>query len=361
MQTTPGVSERLITVAPITDSVTVLGFPAPKPLKEHLLSAHGGRIDRAELRKRVGNALNRNLPIHLQAVNDSKIWAIIGGGPSINSQVDRIRELKRSGANIVSVNKSHDWLLENDIVPWGHVLLDPKEWVADYVKRPRRDVRYFVASQCHDSVFESLSGYPVFLWHASQDFPEHGNIAEPDDYLNAMWPGTPHRTVGGGTTVGHRAMILGHGMGADKFHLFGFDSSRDPAGKLHGYAKTEAEDASRGTLKFKWAGNKYSFDTNSHMARQQMDFDKFIEDLPSRYAKNQIRKGFRMIFYGSGLTPFWAATLGYHADPKCNENPELVGGYTNVEEIKETPMPLNFSQLAADMGLKFEKPACPAA
>lgn len=291
------------------------------------LDAGGGRIDRAEIRKRCGAALNRGLPTHLQAVNTATDWAIIGGGPSINNCVADIRALKRRGANIVSVNKSHDWLLDHDIKPWGHVLLDPKEWVADYVKRPRKDVRYFVASQCHDNTFEALKGYPVFLWHASQDCPEAGDIAEPDAYLKEMWPQMNHRVVGGGTTVGQRAMILGHGMGTNRFHLFGFDSSRDPSGKLHGYDKPEAQDATRGTMKYEFRGKKYSFDTNSHMARQHMDFDAFVQVLPARYAAKQLRKGFRMIFYGSGLTPFWAATLGYHADPDCNENPELVGGY----------------------------------
>jgi hypothetical protein len=310
-----------------------------------ILSAGGGRIDRAEIRKRCGAALNRNLPIHLQAINTATDWAIIGGGPSINDCLPQIRALKRRGANIVSVNKSHDWLLDHCITPWGHVLLDPKEWVADYVKRPRRDVRYFVASQCHDDVFERLKGYPVFLWHASQDCPEAGpGIAEPDCYLKEMWPQMNHRVVGGGTTVGQRAMILGHGMGTNRFHLFGFDSSRDPNGKLHGYDKPEAQDATCGTMKYEYRGKKYAFETNSHMARQHMDFDQFVEMLPARYAAKQLRRQFRMIFYGSGLTPFWAATLGYHADPECNENPELVGGFkTLTAPTMDTPWRLPFT------------------
>lgn len=304
----------------------------PKGVRDKLLSVGGGRIDRAEIRKRVGKALQRNLPLFLQCINKANEWAIIGGGPSINDCIPTIRALKRRGVNIVTVNKSHDWCLENDIVPWGHVLLDPKEWVADYVKRPRKDVRYFVASQCHDSVFDSLSAYPVFLWHASQDFD---GGAEPDQYLAEMWPNKPRYVIGGGTTVGQRAMILGHRMmaPANRFHLFGFDSSRDPNGSLHAYSKVEAPDSKPGTLAYKWNGMKYHFDTNDHMARQHMDLDKFVEDLPMRFDLGQLNKKFRMIFYGSGLTPFWAATLGYHGDPKCNENPELVGGFTLVTRM----------------------------
>ncbi len=297
-------------------------------VRDRLLSVGGGRIDRAEMRRRVGNALQRNLPTFQRCINSAEEWAIVGGGPSINDCVADIRALKRRGVNIVSVNKSHDWLLDHGITPWGHVLLDPKEWVADYVKRPRRDVRYFVSSQCHDDVFDRLKDYPVFLWHASQDFEENGiKFAEPDRYLTENWPNVPLVVIGGGTTVGQRAIMLGHRMGANKFHLFGFDSSRAKGGKLHGYEKPEAPDSKPGAIGYKYKGTKYVFETNDHMARQHMDLDKFMEDLPARWRKGQVRRNFCMTFYGSGLTPFWAATLGLHAKPECNANPEVVGGF----------------------------------
>lgn len=301
--------------------------------RESALPTAIGRIDRQELRERVRKAMARNLPTSLHCINVAREWAVIGGGPSINDHVDTIRKLKQRGVAIVSVNKSHDWLLERGIVPWGHVLLDPKDWVAGYVQRPRKDVRYFVASQCHDDTFEALSGFPVFLWHAGQDFPEDGTN-EPDAMLRAEYPGSTWQITAGATTVGLRTPMLGHHMvpGADRFHMIGFDSSRTE-GKLHGYEKTEAQDAGSGLQKLHYQGRKYCFDTNSHMARQFQDFDKLILDLQSHYDQGKLRKSFGMRFYGKGLLPFYAATIGLHADPECNKDPTKVGGYVQVEDM----------------------------
>jgi len=299
-------------------------------LKSVLHSTMGGRLSREDVRARACSAMERKLPHFLQCENKAKEWAIIGGGPSINNCVQDILRLKKRGVNIVSVNKSHDWLLEKGIVPWGHFLLDPKDWVADYVKRPRKDVRYFVASQCHDSVFESLKAYPVFLWHAGQDFPQGD---EPTAVLRQYWPTRPWHVVPGATTVGLRSIMPGHFMGADKFHLFGFDSSRS-AGKLHAYHKIEAKDAQSGPVLCKSRGYERKFDTNSHMARQYFDFDRIIEELPIHTASERLRPAFTMTVYGHGLLPFYAATIGLHANEDFNKDPMKVGGYLE-------PLPAN--------------------
>lgn len=305
----------------------------PKTLRDTLLENNDARLDRQEIRKRCGNAMARKLPLFLYCKNDAKTWAVIGGGPSINDCVKDIRRLKKAGANIVSVNKSHDWLLENGIVPWAHVLLDPQERVKDYVKRPRKDVRYFVASQCHASVFDALDGYPVFLWHAGQDFP-FLDLQEPTAYLREYWTEGSQNWIctPGPTTVGLRVPYIGHQMGADHFHMFGMDSSRSN-GKLHGYDKDEIRDAQCPDLFVKHNGFKYRFETNSHMARQQADFDKMVEDLPSKYQTGLFRKEFTMTIHGSGLLPFYAAKIGWHANPECNKNPEKVGGFVSCESM----------------------------
>ena len=292
-------------------------------VRTRFLAAGGGRIDRTEVRRRAGLAMARNLPPFKDCMCDDAPWAIVGGGPSAAGELRTLRSLKRDGAKIVSVNKSHDWLLDQGIVPWGHVLLDPMAWVAAYVGRPRRDVRYFVASQCHEGVFKALKDLPVFVWHAGQDFDEG---PEPNGYLREKWPRTPWYVVPGGTTVGLRALQLGHALGVDRFHLFGLDSSR-AAGRMHAYDKIEAADAESGTLALKCGGKKFVFDTNTHMARQQMDFDKFIEDLPRSRAAGMIRAGFELTVHGSGLLPFFAASVGLHADAACNADPARVGGY----------------------------------
>lgn len=301
-------------------------------LRERMNSTHGGRIAREEVIRRACNAMARGLPSVTQAGNDATEWAVIGSGPSLNDHWDVIRLLKRGGVRIVSVNKSHDALLEHGIVPWAHVLLDPKEWVADYVKRPRMDVKYFVASQCHDSVFEALSAYNVFLWHAGQDFPAG---QEPTTCLKTHWPSKDWILFPGPTTVGLRVPVIGNGLGAARFHLIGFDSSR-AMGRLHAFDKVEATDATSGMFRVSNRGYSAAFDTNSHMLKQFYDFDDMIADIPNKIGRGALNIEHDLVVYGSGMLPFFAATIGLHADPECNKNPMKVGGYYEEQNMSET-------------------------
>ncbi len=328
-------------------------------LKPGTLPPPIGRIERKELCERVEYAMSLQLPTDMHCINTAREWAVIGGGPSINNHIGTIRALKHRGVAIVSVNKSHDWLLGHGIVPWAHVLLDPKDWVADYVKSPRMDVRYFIASQCHRNTFDRFKDYPVFLWHAGQDFHED-QITEPDSYLKTHWGNSNWRVTPGATTVGLRTPMLGHHMnpGADRFHMIGFDSSRGTAGQLHGYEKAEAQDASQGVQKLTHRDRVYHFATNSHMARQFVDFDKFMMELDENYKTGKLRKGFNLKFYGSGLLPFYAAMLGLHAEASCNANPEKVGGFTAVgikkqPEISCAPVMTNKADLVPLTGLQM--------
>ena len=78
---------------------------------------------------------------------------------------------------------------------------------------------------------------------------------------------------------------------------------------------------------------KYSFETNSHMARQQFDFDKLIDEIPEHVKGGRLPSDIELTVHGYGLLPFFAARIGLHAKPECNTNPAKVGGYTNVESM----------------------------
>jgi hypothetical protein len=313
-------------------------------LRDEMIAKDRPRLGPAELCARVGISMRRNWPMWHEEQGPSRDWVVVGGGPSVKRCWRAIARLQELGATVVTVNKSYDAALEHGIKPWAHVLLDPQERVAGYVTKPREDTLYFVASQCHWRTFKALPRKQIRMWHATQDYDIDGvSVAQPDRYLAEHWPKHNARPIAGGTTVGHRAIMLGHlGLGADRFHLFGFDSSRGLDGKFHGYDKQElsVEDAFRGRLMMPFDGTNYHFDTNSHMARQVKDFDTFIQRLPLDYEKGTIRKAFRFIFYGSGILPFWAATLGFHADQACNENPALVGGYCDTSEGYKPAPPL---------------------
>lgn len=249
---------------------------------------------------------------------------ICGGGPSIEKDIENIKRLRSQGAYILSVNKTHDFLVKHGIKPDFHALLDPMDWVADYVSEPVEGVKYLIASQCHRSVFKRLKGADCYLWHAYSDF--YGvNYPAPlleKEFSNKAWICIP-----GPTTVGMRAIYLGQAMGFRMYHLFGMDSSMKydratKTGQLHAYPKKKPDDAREGWAKLKTIHGIEEFYTNEHMARQVDDFDEALDQFAAMVRLKHI-KAPHFTVWGEGLLPTYAATLGWHADPNMNSKYEF--------------------------------------
>lgn len=159
-------------------------------------------------------------------------WAYLVGGASSYKKPQRV-ELLREGAkdpnSVVFTSKTaHDFLLSKDIVPWGCLLLDPRPHVIDAFGEPHPDITYFVASQCHQSVIDTLieKGAKIVVYHAEVAAGERDIVKElrPNDVLTA-----------GGSTSQSRGMSVLMTMGFYRFKLFGLDSSYpSKPEKVHG-------------------------------------------------------------------------------------------------------------------------------
>src|SRR5262249_40028985 len=91
---------------------------------------------------------------------------------------------------------------------------------------------YLVASQCAPEVFEELKHRNVVLWHC-------GGSQEDNQ---ALWNTERTVCIGGGTTVGTRAMIIAKCLGYTNLHLFGMDNCvRDD--ETHAYAMATADES----------------------------------------------------------------------------------------------------------------------
>jgi hypothetical protein len=287
-----------------------------------LLSSAGGRISFPDYCARVRASMARSLP-SIAELKDSQrrgTLLVCGGGPSLGdlAQLRGLRALAAKGGKIWAVNKTHDFLLTKGLVSWGACLLDPMPWVAGYITRPRRDVRYFVASQCDPAVFDVLHGCPVYLWHAGIDIEGEGH---PVGLLSAEFPERDWYVVPGPTTVGLRSVLVGYALGFRVFHLFGLDSSmRTDTGheRLYAYAKPKPRDAPEGWVTLRTRTGEERFFTNSHMARQALDFEQMAEQIAALVRSRQMEP-VRIIVHGDGLLPTLAACYGWHADQNFNE------------------------------------------
>jgi hypothetical protein len=171
-------------------------------------------------------------------------------------------------------------------VPDIHVLLDARPENAQFVQHPRKDVSYLVSSQCDAAVFNALAGFDVTQWVP---------------WMDGVTPlcretEKPIVVVGGGNTVGLKAMCIAHILGYRKQHLYGFDSSyRGEAN--HAYPQPLNDGEAR--IEIIAAGRKFA--CARWMARQAQDFQNQLPKL--------LQEGADIHVHGDGLIPWIARHL----------------------------------------------------
>ena len=203
---------------------------------------------------------------------------IVGGGPSLQESLTKLRFLKQYG-DIFALNGTHDFLVERGIIPNYHVLLDSRSENSGFVQRPKKKVKYLVSAFCHPSVFKALDGYDVTLWMSDMDGVMPLIKGREDK---------PVVLVGGGATVGMKTMYLTYLMGYRKFHFFGFDSCyRD--GRNHAYSQPMNDKESRVDID----ANGRHFICAPWMAKQAMEFQG--------QARKLIELGCEINVHGDGL------------------------------------------------------------
>lgn len=167
----------------------------------------------------VRSSMTRNLPsiegmpgFKVVKPTDQRV-ALVGGGPSVKQTVEELRGFE----TIVACGSVHDWLIENGITPTFCVLADPDPAITvEYIRRANPATTYLVATQCAPSVFEALMGCSVVLWHCMND---SYNVFCMENGDGGGYPG-----IGGGCTVGLRALSIFMLFGYRNIHFFGFDS-----------------------------------------------------------------------------------------------------------------------------------------
>lgn len=256
-----------------------------------------------------------------------RVAAIVGGGPDLPDCLDELRHLiKWQGAVVFAINKTHDYLIENGIVPDFCVLLDPRDWVATYVT-PHKDVKYLVASQVSPKVWEKLEGFDTYCWHAFNLNRGSKEFREIDvEKFRKFSKGKPYFACGGGVTAGLRAwtMACSPYMGFSYIHFFGFASSADDKGNLYPYQKDSSVSIDTQYFRISLMDEKTGryinkiYHTNYSMQAQATNIEVFFR----QYAQAILAKRLpatSFIFHGKGLVPDWAALKGIHHNPKYVE------------------------------------------
>lgn len=166
-----------------------------------------GRIE--NVKKNIKRDILRflSLPFLLQKREDP--IAIVGGGPSIHRYLDEIRKFKF----IMAAGSSHDFLVENGIIPTFAVATDPKDETAEYYKKATPTTNYLLASQCPPRLFDMLEGKNVVIWHFHDQVDEIHYEGE--------------KSICWGCMVGVNCIQLALYLGFQQHHYFGYDCSLD--------------------------------------------------------------------------------------------------------------------------------------
>ena len=142
--------------------------------------------------------------------------ALVGGGPSLKDTVHELMDF----TTIMACGSSHDWLQEHSPrAPTFCVVCDPDPVMANYLRRPDRRTTYLISSHANPIVYDALAGHEVVMWHC---WPIGDGDEEAKVFLNERTPGWV--AIGGGCTVGLRAISMALMMGYSDLHFFGFDS-----------------------------------------------------------------------------------------------------------------------------------------
>ena len=234
----------------------------------------------------------RDLPWFTGYHPNDRTCVLVCGAPSMRDSLGAIKDHKRRGTPIVTVNNALKFLAENGVTPTSHAMLDARPENAAFVENPVEGVRYFVASQCHPSVFDALEGQDVIMWHnAIGDGDDLVEITK--DYVR---DDRPLIQVPGGCTVGLRAMYLIFMSGFRKIHIYGMDSSYD--GEQHHAYPQPLNDKDAGLNVV--MGNK-QYHCARWMARQAEEFRGHFHDLEAR--------GMTIFVHGKGLIPDMARAI----------------------------------------------------
>ena len=222
--------------------------------------------------------LQRDLPLFIEQGEHNLHVCIVGGAPSLADTLPALRFHKARGHLVAALNGTHDWLIARGIVPDMHVMLDARQANVEFVRHPQRGVTYMPAAQCHPDVFDALAGHDVLMWVA--DVPGMRELADRVE--------KPLGLIGGGSTVGLKAMALLSLWGFRAMSLFGFDSCYREESH-HAYAQPLND----GERRIDSIIHGRRFSCAPWMLAQADDFDAD--------ARRLIDRGVTLKAYGSGL------------------------------------------------------------
>lgn len=186
----------------------------------------------------------------------------VAGGPTLRDFLPELRRRYLAGEYIFTSNHTHDYLVENGIIPKACLLLDPKEVVKDYVKQVQKDTAYFISNCADPHTWEAMKERGAKMLKV---MVAYGIMDDSDmTLMQELYPTIKAQCyLPGGTMTPLRAMPFAIMLGFRKIEMYGFDSC---------FSKNEPKIVYEGTEEFR--------STSTDHTVYQDEKGKFIIDEP---------------------------------------------------------------------------------
>jgi len=180
----------------------------------------GSPIPDEKVLENISETAKIDLPIFKKCEPRSGAMVFVAGGPTLLNYLDEISARKKAGEYIITSNHTHDFMIEKGIIPDACLIMDPKERVKDYVKKPHKDCTYYCATVVVPQVMENLKGFNVV-----KVLVAYGIENKDIDLQHRLYPNVPAKSyLIGGTMTPLRAMPFATMHGFSKIEYYGFDS-----------------------------------------------------------------------------------------------------------------------------------------
>jgi hypothetical protein len=214
---------------------------------------------------------------------NNKTLVIVGGAPSLKDNIGDLKAKIRTGAHVLTTNGTLKYLQTKGVKPDYHAQFDAKIESAGFVDSPPNDITYLIGSMSNPQVLDNLKDRRVILWHGGFDMDEMQKVLTPYQHR-------PIVVIGGGYSIGIRALSIGYQMGYRKFVMYGVDSCFHED-QHHAY--DQPQNNGDAPVKAMYEGKEYS--VAPWMYRQAMNFEENYRELT--------RLGCTIKIIGEGLIP----------------------------------------------------------
>ena len=192
--------------------------------------------------------VNYDYPIFVPQAPRAGSAIFVAGGPTLRDYLPELRRRSLAGEYIFTSNHTHDYLVDNGIIPNSCLILDPKEVVKDYVKLVQKDTAYFISNCADPATWETMKERGAKMLKVMVAY----GMSSDDDMklMNTLYPKIPAKCyLPGGTMTPLRAMPFAIMLGFKKIEMYGFDSC---------FSKSEPKQIYEGTDEFRSASTDHT-------------------------------------------------------------------------------------------------------